>query len=202
MKTKKTKEKTNESPLSDTIKKLQRGPQIVLQKDAGFIIAKTALNKKMTVLDAGTGSGFLATYLAAASGKVITYEKDPRWQKLAKKNFEAAAKAGIKNILLKKGDVLAAKEKASSFDLITFDFGDSWKKKAILKAFRLLKQGGWLVLYYPTTKQVQLAVEELARRFSVIQVDEIIHRRWQPEPLRPETQMLGHTAFLVFARKS
>lgn len=202
MKKEKTKIEKNQM-LCDAIKKLARGPQIVLQKDAGFIIARTGLNRKMRVLDAGTGSGFLATYLATAAKEVVTYEKDPRWQKLARRNFAAVAKMGIKNILLKEGDVLAAKEKAASFDLATFDFADSWKKAAISKAKRFLKSGGWLVLYYPTTEQVQLAVKELARqKFSAIQVDEIIHRRWQPDPLRPETQMLGHTAFLVFARKS
>lgn len=188
--------------MTDIFKKLARGPQIVLPKDAGFIVAKTGLNRKMRALDAGAGSGFLAIHLAAAAKEVVTYEKDARWQKLAAKNFKTAAVAGIENIRLKKGDVKKAREKASSFDVVTFDFADSWKRAAIAKAKKFLRSGGWLVLYYPTIGQVELAIKELARqKFGNVQVDEIIQRRWQPSPLRPETKQLSHTGFLVFARR-
>ena len=43
---------------------LQRGPQILLQKDIGMILAKTGVNKDSVVVDAGGGSGSLCLSLS------------------------------------------------------------------------------------------------------------------------------------------
>ena len=45
-------------------KKLKRVPQVILPKDASIILAYTGIGEIALVVDAGTGSGFLAIFLA------------------------------------------------------------------------------------------------------------------------------------------
>ena len=49
--------------LPDVLRKLTRGPQIITLKDAGIISAYTGISSGDLVVDAGSGSGFLAIYL-------------------------------------------------------------------------------------------------------------------------------------------
>ena len=69
----------------ETLKKVRRLPQVVLPKDAALIVAYTGLSPGWKVLDAGTGSAFLAIFLAnlVKPGKVITYEKNKDFAKNA-----------------------------------------------------------------------------------------------------------------------
>ena len=58
----------------DLWERIKRGPQIILQKDIGLIIAKTGINRDSKVVDAGGGSGSLCCYLANICKEVTTYE--------------------------------------------------------------------------------------------------------------------------------
>ena len=53
-----------EPTFPDLWEQLQKGPQLIIQKDIGFILAKTGVNKQSLVIDAGGGSGSLAFSLA------------------------------------------------------------------------------------------------------------------------------------------
>ena len=46
----------------DLIKKTKRGPQIILPKDAGTIISYSGIGAGSKVIDAGTGSGWMAAF--------------------------------------------------------------------------------------------------------------------------------------------
>ena len=59
----------------DLISRIKRGPQIITKKDIGFILTDMGITKKSIVLDAGTGSGYLAFFLSQHSKKAISYEK-------------------------------------------------------------------------------------------------------------------------------
>ena len=48
----------------DSFRKIKRGPQIIPLKDIALIIAETGINKNSIVVDAGSGSGALACFLA------------------------------------------------------------------------------------------------------------------------------------------
>src|SRR3989338_11042927 len=61
----------------DLWEQFQRGPQIILQKDIGLIIAKTGINKNSEVVDAGGGSGSLCLSLANICRKITVYEIHP-----------------------------------------------------------------------------------------------------------------------------
>ncbi|MGC9200892.1 MAG: methyltransferase domain-containing protein, partial [Candidatus Aenigmatarchaeota archaeon] len=135
-----------EPNILDIIENLKRGAQVILPKDIALIIAYTGLMPNWKVLDVGTGSAFSSIFLAnyLTKGKVITYEKDERFYKIAKENIE---NVGFKNIELKRGDVFK-KLKEKDFDLILLDLEKA--DKFVKKAFEILKVGGYLVVYSPT----------------------------------------------------
>ncbi|MBS3065104.1 MAG: methyltransferase domain-containing protein [DPANN group archaeon] len=185
----------------DAIKKFKRGPQVILPKDMAAIIFYTGLKSGDKVVDAGAGSGWLSSYLAyivAPNGKVITYETRKEFAEIARKNYE---KLGLTNVKLKTKDLLAGISE-KKVDVITLDFKDSWQ--AIPVAEKALKQGGFLVVYMPQITQVVKFVNELSNsKFKLVKVLEVLERDWkiEGEIARPEHNSLGHTAFLLFARK-
>src|SRR3989344_883909 len=58
----------------DLYRKIKRDAQIIPLKDIGVIIAETGINRESKVLDAGSGSGALACFLASIAKEVVTYE--------------------------------------------------------------------------------------------------------------------------------
>jgi len=176
--------------------KFKRGPQIVLNKDSGLIIMNTNINRSSRVLEAGSGSGFLALSLARFVKEVVSYEIKEEHFRICERNVKDF---GVKNIKLKLGDINNEKLKGK-FDLIVLDLPEPWK--ALDNCASVLANGKYLVCYLPTIVQAQ----DLAKNcsgFYLEQVCEVIVRDWIVDGMRvrPKNIMLGHTAFLVFLRK-
>jgi len=183
----------------DFLKKAKRGPQIILKKDFGMIVAETGCNPDWKVVDAGTGSGFLAMLLGNLGCKIYTYEKEKRFYNIAKKNIK---NSGLKNVKVKNSDITKGiKEK--NLDMITLDMKNP--EKVIKHGYKSLKSGGWLVIYSMHIEQIQRIWKELKKYdFKQLKILENIQREWQIEGrtfTRPKTHMLAHTGFLTFARK-
>ncbi len=181
--------------LIDKIKKFKRGPAIILPKDIGLIITLTGINKDSVVVDAGTGSGFLAAYLANICKKVITYENRREFYEIAKNNL-----SDFKNIKLKFKDIYRGIQERN-IDLITLDLKEPWK---VLKyAKKSLKSDGFIFSYLPTINQIEILLKEIKKHnFRLIKVTELLEREWETEErIRPKSQMIAHTGFLVFIRK-
>jgi tRNA (adenine57-N1/adenine58-N1)-methyltransferase len=183
----------------DLIEKMKRGAQVILPKDIALIIAYTGLMPDWKVLDVGTGSAFSSIFLAnyLAKGKVVTYEKDERFYKIAKENIKLS---GLKNINIVKKDFLKGiKEK--DFDLIVLDLEEA--NKAIKIAYKSLKVGGYLVVYSPTVDHLMKVCKEIRKfDFTGMKIVENIVREWQFEKtLRPKTKGIMHTGFITIARK-
>jgi len=183
----------------DLIEKMKRGAQVILPKDIALIIAYTGLMPNWKVLDVGTGSAFSSIFLAnyLSKGKLITYEKDERFFKIAKENIEFS---GLKNIKLVKGDFFKGlKEK--NFDLIILDLEEA--NKAIKIAYESLKVGGYLVIYSPTVNHLLKVCKEVKKfEFTEMKILENIVREWQFEKtLRPKTKGIMHTGFIAILRK-
>lgn len=186
-----------DAKLIDQFKKLKRGPAVVIPKDIGFVISTTGLDKNSIVLDAGTGCGFSAILFSLVIKKVYTYEKNPEFFKISKQNIESL---GIKNIDLKQGDVYE-KIDEKDIDLIFLDLPEPWN--ALSNCYDSLKSGSFLVCYLPTTIQVSDLINRFEDKFILMKVSELLEREWyfEGKKARPKSQMLGHTAFLVIARK-
>lgn len=186
--------------VEDVFKKSKRGPQIITPKDAALILAYTGVGPGSKIVDAGTGSAFLAIFLGnyVRPGKVVTYENDKRFIKIARENIKSSGLS--KFIQLKELDVTKGiKEK--NVDLVTLDLKDV--KKVIGHAYRALKSGGWLAVYSPYIEQVIDVVKEIKKKnFCEIKVVENIVREWKTErTTRPKNVGLVHTGFLTFAKK-
>lgn len=187
-----------EANFQDQIRKLKRGPAVVLPKDIGLILTTTGISKDSTVLDAGTGSGFLTFYLANFVKKVYSYERHKDFFKIAKKNLETL---GFKNVILKNKDIYKGIPE-KNLDLITLDVTEPWK--ALKYCYKSLKFGAFLFAYLPTITQVNKFIKESKKySFNQEKITEIIERDWHVEDLkvRPVSKIISHTAFLVFLRK-
>ncbi len=183
---------------ADLWENLHRGPQVMVHKDIGLIIAKTGMTKNWTVLDAGGGSGSLCFSLANLAGKVVVYEHNAEHYAILLKNKEML---GIKNVILKKEDIYRGIVE-KNLHLITLDLPEPWK--VIPFAEKALIQGGFLVVYLPNLLQVQEFVRSLkGTSIHILETIELLERKWKIEDaiMRPEFQMLGHTGFLTFCRR-
>ncbi len=179
-------------------RKLKRVPQVVLPKDIGTIVAYTCLSKDSIVVDAGTGSGWLALSLARLCKHVYSYDIREDFIEVAKKNKEIL---GIDNIDFKHGDV-RKKIDEKNVDLVTLDFPGS--EKALKNVKKVLKEGGYVVGYLPHMEQVKAFVAKLeALGFEEPYVVETIVRDFlvRKEGMRPTNKGIWHTAYLAFARK-
>lgn len=180
----------------DNLEKLKRGPQIMLPKDIGFIIAKAGINKNSKILEIGTGSGMLSIYLASIAKEVVSYEKRNDHYKLAQKNLEDF---NFKNIKLINKDA-SQKIKEKNFDIAIIDIQEPWS--VIKQVKKTLKSGSFIFSYCPSIPQITELVNRL-EDLKLISITELIERNWdfQDKAIHPKFRMLGHTGFLILMRK-
>jgi tRNA (adenine57-N1/adenine58-N1)-methyltransferase catalytic subunit len=179
---------------------LKRETQIVFPKDASFICFRLGLMYGSKMLEIGTGSGALTFIFSCAvgpGGSVVSFEKEERHYKNAKKNIEHFAKWD--NAKLYCGDVMEYGD--GGFDAAFIDVREPWM--CLDKASELLKNSGLLGMIVPTANQITDILKELSNRFGDIEVLEIMLRRYKTvaERVRPVDRMVAHTGYLVFARK-
>jgi len=179
---------------------IKRETQIVFPKDAAFICFRLGLMHGSKMLEIGTGSGaltFIFSCIVGPGGSVVSFEKEERHYKNAKKNIEHFAKWD--NTKLNFGDVMEYGD--GGFDAAFIDVREPWM--CFDKASELLKGSGLLGMIVPTANQITDILKELGNRFSDIEVLEIMLRRYKTvaERVRPVDRMVAHTGYLVFARK-
>ncbi|MBT4935567.1 methyltransferase domain-containing protein [Candidatus Woesearchaeota archaeon] len=177
---------------------LRKGPQIVQQKDIGLILAKTGVNKNSVVVDAGGGSGSLCLSLANICKKITVYEVNKGHFDILEKNVK---EFGAKNITLKHQNIYNGIDE-KNVDILTLDLPEPWQ--VLDHAEKALKVGSFMVVYLPNLTQVKMFLDTAQRTsITVLETIEILERQWKIEDriMRPEHEMLGHTAFLVFCRK-
>ncbi len=185
----------------DLLKKARRGPQVVLAKDSAQILAVTGIGKDSVVIDAGTGSGFLAIFLANSVKKVFTYENRKEFFEIAKQNIKFVE---AKNIEIKNSDASKGFQQ-KDVDLVTLDMEEP--DKAISHAQKALKPGGWLAVYSPTIEHASSACAHIKKvGFTEPKILEISQREWRINVFDNKTRSRPRsggifTGFLVFARK-
>lgn len=180
-------------------KRVKRSAQVLLPKDIASIIANTGIVGDSLVVDAGTGSGYLAIFFAKLLPKsiIVTYEADKEFFKIAQKNMRSA---GVWNVKMRNKNVTKGIQE-KNVDLVVLDLKDAGL--AVKYAYKSLKVGGWLAVYSPTADHLIKINKELKKfRFSSTKIVENIEREWQAtNTMRPKTLGLMHTGFLTFARK-
>jgi tRNA (adenine57-N1/adenine58-N1)-methyltransferase catalytic subunit len=188
--------------LADLLVDLKRSTQIMFPKDIGFILTSLSIGPGQTVLEAGTGSGSMAVALAFAvgpQGRVVTYERRPEFQSLARKNLERLGLDG--RVDFKLGDI-ADGFTEKDVDAVFLDVANPWD--FIRQVWTALKPGGFFCTLVPTFNQLEKLLYALRREsFAFIEVCELLLRYYKPEPtrLRPTDRMVAHTGYLIFARR-
>ncbi len=186
---------------TDLLKKAKRKPQIILPRDAAVILAKTGIGKSSVAIDAGTGSGFLAMFLANFVKKVYTYEKRKEFYEIAKENFRVL---GFRNVEIKYKDVSKGFDE-KNVDLVVLDLEKP--EKIVKHAYNSLRDAGYLAVFCPYAEEVGKVVKVMKKNFTEIEVVENMQREWEisfdksgQSHLRAKP-FLTFTGFLVFGRK-
>jgi tRNA (adenine57-N1/adenine58-N1)-methyltransferase len=191
-----------EPSLKDKLNCLKRRAQIILPRDAAQIIMNCSISSGNIVLEAGIGSGSLTIALAesvAPNGKVISYDIREDFIKHSTKNL---VKANLEKFVETKLQDVTKGINEKDLDAIILDIPNPWE--AIDHAWEALKIGGYLCSYSPLVSQMEKTVKEIKKHnFIEVKSSENIQRKMviSEQGTRPSFQMLGHTAYLTFARK-
>lgn len=170
----------------DLLKLSERGPAVILPKDFATIVANTNIKSGDKVLDAGTGSGWLAAQLAYFGCKVITYEKRKDFYELANRNFKLL---GVKVDNHNK----ELRNPKGVYDLMTLDMLEPTKVKNFP-----IRRGGHCVAYLPHFEQVREFCNYVKDKLFV---EKILETKEIEYSLSKKSKGISHTAYLVFARK-
>jgi tRNA (adenine57-N1/adenine58-N1)-methyltransferase len=188
--------------LADLLVDLKRSTQIMYPKDIGFILTSMSVGPGQTILEAGTGSGSMTVALAfaiGANGHVITYEKRPEFQNLARKNL---VRLGLDTRVQFKLADLAEGISETNVDACFLDVPNPWDY--LHQVRNALKPGGFFCNLVPTINQVERLLYVMRREnFAFVEVCELLLRYYKPEPtrLRPTDRMVAHTGYLTFGRR-
>lgn len=113
---------------------LPGGDAMLAPKFEARILQETGVKKHETVLEIGTGSGYMAALLAHRAAKVTTVEINPETAELAKKNL---ADAGVHNVTVEVGNGTQGWEKGAPYDVIVISGALEVLPEAILKQVKV-----------------------------------------------------------------
>jgi tRNA (adenine57-N1/adenine58-N1)-methyltransferase len=186
----------------DLFNHFERTGAPMMPRDVGLVIGHTGIAAGDRVLDAGTGTGVLAAYLARCGADVTTYEIDADFADVARENMRLAGVAD--RVDVRTGDLTAHLGSVTAegpFDAVTLDTGDA--ADVVAAAPDLLAPGGYVAVYSPFVENSRAAVTA-AREAGLVDVRtlETIQREMDvgDRGTRPSTAGVGHTGYLTFAR--
>jgi tRNA (adenine57-N1/adenine58-N1)-methyltransferase len=195
--------------LTDFVLSMPRGAAIVYPKDAAQIIVEGDIFPGARVVEAGVGSGALSMYLLRAvgsKGHLDSFERRQEFAEIAQANVATELGKKPKNWDVHLGDLqveLPKKVKAGSADRVVLDMLAPWE--CIEESADALISGGMFIGYVATVTQLSRLAEALraSGRFAEPSAWESMVRPWHLQGLavRPEHRMIGHTGFLISARK-
>lgn len=191
--------------LSEYVVSMPRGAAIIYPKDAAHIVTMADIYPGARVVEAGAGSGSLTAYLLRAigpDGHLGSYEIREEFAETARQNVEQIVGPDLPQWTLTVGDVREVMAEPE-IDRLVLDMVDPWS--CVPLAAERLVPGGLVCAYVATTTQLSRFVETLRADggFTEPTAWETMQRGWHLEGLavRPDHRMVGHTAFLVTARR-
>jgi len=189
----------------DYVLSMPRGATIVYPKDAALIVGFADIAPGVRVLEAGVGSGALTIALLRAvgpEGSVDSFERRSEFADIATKNVTDYFNGLPSNWSLILGSV-QDKPTDVKYDRIVLDMLAPWE--CVQLADDVLHPGGVLLAYVATTTQLSAMAEAIKEsgRFTEPESSESLVRQWHHEGLavRPVHRMIGHTGFLIQARR-
>jgi tRNA (adenine57-N1/adenine58-N1)-methyltransferase len=194
--------------LADFTLAAKRGAAVVYPKDAAQIVAFADVFPGARVLEAGAGSGALSCWLLRAvgdQGTVVSFERRPDFAEIARHNVEQFFGGSPPAWQLVLGEFGRPGDDHGlvDFDRVILDLLAPWD--CLEAAADILAPGGLACCYVATTTQLSRIVEALREHggFDEPASWESLVRGWHVEGLavRPEHRMVGHTGFLVTARR-
>ncbi len=191
--------------LSDYVLSMPRGAQVVYPKDAALIVGYADIFPGARVVEAGAGSGALTCSLLRAvgdDGSVSSYEIRADFAEVARRNVERFFGSDHPAWTLTVGELSASLTERDA-DRVILDMLAPWDVLDSVSA--ALVSGGLVCCYVATTTQLSRTAEALRSHgtFTEPWSMESLVRTWHTEGLavRPDHRMIGHTGFLLFARR-
>jgi tRNA (adenine57-N1/adenine58-N1)-methyltransferase len=195
--------------LVDFVMSMPRGAAIIYPKDAAQILASADIFPGARVVEAGVGSGALSIWLLRAigeSGHLTSFERREEFADVARDNVASffGYDPGSWDVVV--GDLveqLPHTIERGSADRVVLDMLAPWEcVDAVADA---LTPGGVLLCYVATVTQLSRVAEAIrgTGRFTDPSSTETMVRGWHVEGLavRPDHRMIGHTGFLLTARR-
>jgi tRNA (adenine57-N1/adenine58-N1)-methyltransferase len=191
--------------LNEFVVSMPRQAAVVYPKDAAQIVAMADIFPGARVVEAGVGSGALTCSLLRAVGPlglVSSYERRQEFADVAEQNVDQFFDGRHPAWKLTVGDLVEALDDAD-VDRVVLDMLAPWE--CVDRVAEVLTPGGLVCAYVATTTQLGKTVETLRAHggFTEPQPWESLIRDWHVEGLaiRPGHKMIGHTGFLVTARR-
>ncbi len=188
--------------INDFIDLMDRRCSILIQKDIGTVIAKCGLGNGDKVVDAGTGAGAIALNfgnVVGPTGHVYSYEIREDFAEVAKKNI---SNFGLDNIIEIKNKDIKEGIDEEKIDLVFLDLIKPYE--IFEEVYESLNLGGHLAVYAPYIDQVETSYK-IAKKigFDNLSIIETLEREIEVrnQGTRPKTRMVGHSGYLMFARK-
>ena len=184
---------------------MPRGAAVVYPKDAAQMLMVADVFPGARVVEAGAGSGGLTCSLLRAvgpTGRLRSYERRADFAAVARTNVARFFGCEPGGWELMVGDLVESLDD-EPIDRVLLDMLAPWECVDALA--RRLVPGGVLCCYVTTTTQLGRTVETLRVHggFTEPEATECLVRAWHAEGLaiRPRHDMVGHTGFLVIARR-
>ena len=191
--------------LADYVLSMPRGATIIYPKDAAMILGVADIKPGVRVLEAGVGSGALSISILRAIGEngfLHSVEIRDDFAEISEKNVSSYFGEKPANWKLSVG-ALQEQQLENNYDRIVLDMLAPWECMDV--ASNALVPGGVFMSYVAATTQLSRIAEAIKEsgNFTEPESSETIVRGWHHEGLavRPQHRMIGHTGFLVFARR-
>ncbi|PFG31406.1 tRNA (adenine-N1)-methyltransferase [Paramicrobacterium agarici] len=195
--------------LVDFAMSMPRGAAIIYPKDAAQILAQADIFPGANVVEAGVGSGALSLWLLRAigpEGTLTSFERRDEFADVARGNVATFLGIDPENWTITVGDLaekLADAAPHASVDRVVLDMLAPWECLDVVSD--ALVPGGVLLCYVATVTQLSRVAEAIREsgNYTNPESSETMVRGWHVEGLavRPEHRMIGHTGFLISARR-
>jgi tRNA (adenine57-N1/adenine58-N1)-methyltransferase len=185
------------------IPNLPRKAQVIYPKDIGPILLWGDIFPGASVVEIGTGPGALSMALLRAigpNGRLVSYEAREDFVRMAQENVRNFHGEAANWEIKLRDAALGVDER--EVDRMVMDLAEPWTFLPV--ALEALRPGAVLIAYVPTVLQVKQFVDHArSNGFGALQTIETLVRSWHVKGLsiRPEHRMIGHTGFIVIARR-